>query len=183
MPEKLIEERFKALSATVEAASAEVVADRKERELQRQSDEKRTKWWRRLTIAAVVGSVGSIVACWFVYDLFQQFEADRASARATACREQLADRLSFNLTLLNAFGFQPDGQPTAAFRVATPEQQARARSLLLPEPLEDGTQGGLRPLRICTSDAIAAYYASGGVEGIVPIDGEDDDYSEAVTPL
>src|SRR5436190_1297143 len=102
MPEKMIQERFDDLAATVGAATQQLAADRKERGEARVVDERRTKWWRRLTVVAAIGSALSILGLILVLTLFHQFQADRAQSRMTTCRQQVSRDLGSNLTLPGA---------------------------------------------------------------------------------
>lgn len=107
MPEKFIEERFDKLGDAVAKASAQVEADRVERENVRKALEEQTaaerhasKWWRRLTAAAMVASLLSLGA------YFQAREA-----RLGNC-ELVQDALvEYNRVLLEVAGDREGQEP------------------------------------------------------------------------
>lgn len=178
MPERLIQEQFDQLGAKVENATAELAADRKDRQDAKVAEDHRARWWRRAAIAApliavvgvLVGAVG-LSAARKAQDAVDAVEAARTEARATSCSERNRDRQAFNLTLLRVVGFNDDGTPSEGFSTLDPDRQARSLEFL----------ENLRPLVSCDPDDIAAYYASDGRDGVIPIDGSDGSYSEAVT--
>lgn len=106
-----------------------------------------------------------------VEEALAQFEADRIDRSVNACEDRNAIRIGMNQLVLNASGHDDTGNPTDRFLAATPEQQARAVDLL----------SKLLPLQVCNTDAIDLYVTSGRTQGIIPIDGSDGSYSEAVS--
>lgn len=159
MPEKFIEERFNQLSESVSAAAGELAADREERGRLRKAEEDRTRWWRRLTVVAVVGSMLGLWASFeargaadTANDTLEQFEADRVARSEVACREANKDRESVNGILTNAVAAP---RPTPR----TPEQRAQAEAFLA---------ANLRPLRDCSPEGIADYFAETG--GTIPVE-------------
>jgi len=108
-----------------------------------------------------------------VSDALDQFEADRIDRSINACQDRNAIRIGVNQLALGGAGFDEFGNPTERFVNATPEQQARVTETFLSKLLK---------LQVCTDEAIERFIASNRAEGVIPIDGTDGSYSEAVTP-
>lgn len=106
-------------------------------------------------------------------EAIDQANSERAARTVTSCDQQATFSRAHNRLVLDLAGIDPDsGHPTSTWTDRTPEQLDAIRPRL---------QRNLLPLRICTPEAIAAYFQSGGRDGVQPIDPTGDDYSEAVT--
>ena len=88
--------------------------------------------------------------------LLAEIEATRAEARLTTCEQDNKNRLvDFTQTMAQA---TPDA--LARLEAQRPEEIPRAVDFLR----------AVLPQRVCTQDAIAAFYESGGAEGVVPLE-------------
>lgn len=159
MPERLIEERFDALTDAVNAATAQLAEDRRERARVLEAEQERTRWWRVASALALVGSsLGLLGTCEAknaankANDALVQFEEDRAARAEVACREANKDRRAFNDLLIDAVT-QPRTTPR------TEQERARAVEFL---------ERRLRPLRDCSPAGIEDYFAETG--GTIPVE-------------
>lgn len=140
MPEKFIEERFDKLSESVAAASEQVAEDRKERERVRVVEENRTRWWRRLTVVAAVGSVLGLFGVVGVNIALNQLASDRKQGQVSSCHayneglaasvNKIADELIGFLVLLGEDRRTPGEEPRTA------EQQAQIDAIIAAQSAE-----------------------------------------------
>lgn len=162
MPEKLIEEKFNVLGSQVEAAISLLEVDRAERIRAREADEARTeaekqrsKWWRRLTTVAVVGSVLSILGLYITWGIVEQQRSDRAQAQVNSCRR-------YNDELAPAIHKIVDKQIEFIHLLAvdrdeprTPEEQAQVDAIVA-EAVADFEQARVL-FRDCSPEGIEAF--------------------------
>lgn len=159
MPEKLIEERFNVLGAQVEAAIAMLDADRAERVRGREAEEHRTRWWRRLTVVAVAGSLLGIVGALGVNNALNQLADDRKQGQVNSCNaynEGLATSVNRiveeNIEFILFLG---EDRPAPGEPPRTPEEQARIDELIAQRVAEFQTASV--PYRDCSPEGIEAF--------------------------
>lgn len=131
------------------------------------------KWLGRPGTLVAIAFLANLSAVGAVWLEIRDRDATTSANRTTACFFQRGFVRSHNRLALELGGFDPDtGQP-AAFLEFPPDRQDHVRARL---------PAHLVALRICDDESIAAFNASGGVQGVAPIDPTDDDFSEAVLP-
>lgn len=137
------------LTEAVDALREAVEADKAE-------NTRRIGLGKKLLAVAIVLATVALVVGLLVRDAFYDFLHDRDQRSMTACEDD---------------NFARQAVQDSALALATPEALQRAEEeggARLQQALD--YLRSLRPQRVCTIEGVRAYYDSGRVEGVLPLD-------------